>query len=514
MTQTQPFRRTDVLILSAISLTLVVYHLVTSSLGHYGYFIDEVYYVACADRLDWGYVDHPPLSIVLLAFVRGVLGDSLPALRLLPAMAIAGTVFLTGRLAMRFGGGRTSMIIAALAAVASPVFLLFGSFYSMNAFEIFLCTGVVLLLVRLLQEERTRDWLWIGALVGLGLQMKHTMVLYVVAVGLGVLASSARRLLWNRWFALGSLAAALIVLPNLVWQFAHGFPSLEFYRNAMTNKNIPTSAGGILAGQLLFNGPAAAPLWMIGGAALFGLPRLRPLRCFGWAFVFLLLVMIVSGSSRPDRIMAIYPVLFAAGAAAVSLIGRRGPRLAVEASLIVVLLAGAVAAAPVVTPALSPESTQSYLRAIGWNFSVESGKVGDPLPQWLGDRLGWRELAQEVSRIYSSLPPDERSGAVIVSTNYGEAGALEVYAREFPLPRVYATHNSYHMWGPPQASATVFIAVYVDRPGLERLFESVEEVAVHECEFCTRPQQRIPIYVAHRPRVDLTAAWPQFKIFN
>jgi hypothetical protein len=195
-------------------------------------------------------------------------------------------------------------------------------------------------------------------------------------------------------------------------------------------------------------------------------------------------------------------------------IRQRMIRRALTGVTIVMLLAGFLIAAPLFTPLLSPQATNRYIATLGLSLSIESGKVDDPLPQWLGDRLGWRELASEVSRAYHTLSPEEQRNTVIISTNYGEAGALELYGKEFGLPPVFATHNSYHHWGPPSDSVKTYIGVFVDRRDLERRFDSVQEVGVQTCEFCTRPQQRIPIYVARGPRFSVTADWPSFKIYN
>ena len=514
MTTDNRLSRTDLLILSAISLALLFYHLLTSILGHYGYFIDEVYYIACSDRLEWGYVDHPPLSIALLTLNRAILGDSLPAIRFLPACALAATVFLTGLMTHRLGGSRASIVLSALAVIAMPVYLLMGSFYSMNAYEILMCTGLVFLVVRMVQDDRPKDWLIIGVLLGLGLEMKHTMALYVLAIGAGMLLTPVGRILWNKWFFWGMLVSFLLILPNLLWQMANGFPSLEFYRNAMVNKNIPTGPLEVVVRQIVFGNPLAFPLWCAGLAALLFLKSLRPMRFLGFAYVFLLLVLIVSQSSRPDRIAALYPVLFAAGAVAIQAITRPTAKRLVTGLTGAMLVLGAGTAAPAFTPLLSPPIAREYLVAIGLSLSVESGKMNDPLPQWLGDRLGWRELAENVARVYRALPAEEQRSAVIVSTNYGEAGAMEVYGRALGLPPVYATHNSFHTWGPPPDSAAAYIGVFVDRPGLERIFESVVEAGVQECEYCTGPQQRIPIYVARGPRISIAKEWEKFRIYN
>jgi 4-amino-4-deoxy-L-arabinose transferase-like glycosyltransferase len=514
MTRPAHLDKSDLWIAALLSLGVFTYLLVLSFHSAYGYFIDELYYIACSKRLAFGYVDHPPLSILLLALTRWILGDTIPALRLMPAIAIGMTTYITVMLTRQFGGTRSATVMASLGVIAMPVYLVMGSFFSMNAFEIVICTIIVYLIVRLLEDENPKFWVVIGVWFGLGFEMKHTMVLYGIAIVVGMLLTPARRFLWNWWFGWGVLCCSLLLLPNLVWQCLHGFPSLEFYRNAMANKNIQRDAIGILLDQTLFTNPFALPLWISGLAYLLIAKRAERFRSLAWTYGILLLVMVLSRSSRPDRIAAFYPVLFAGGGVLIQNIRQRMIRRALTGVTIVMLLAGFLIAAPLFTPLLSPQATNRYIATLGLSLSIESGKVDDPLPQWLGDRLGWRELASEVSRAYHTLSPEEQRNTVIISTNYGEAGALELYGKEFGLPPVFATHNSYHHWGPPSDSVKTYIGVFVDRRDLERRFDSVQEVGVQTCEFCTRPQQRIPIYVARGPRFSVTADWPSFKIYN
>jgi 4-amino-4-deoxy-L-arabinose transferase-like glycosyltransferase len=251
-TRTSALTRTQAATLAGISLAGFLYLMYTSMLPYYGYFIDEFYYIACSKRLAFGYVDHPPLSIALLALSRWLFGETLPAIRLFPALAVAANVFMTGLLARRLGGNTVAVVIAALAAIAMPVSMIMGSFYSMNAFEPLLWTTILVLVLRMVQEERLQAWLMIGVVLGLGLEMKHTMVVYAIALVAGMLMTPARRFILSRWFFIGMGIAALLLLPNIIWQLLHGFPSLEFYRNAMVNKNVPTGPVGILTGQALF----------------------------------------------------------------------------------------------------------------------------------------------------------------------------------------------------------------------------------------------------------------------
>jgi 4-amino-4-deoxy-L-arabinose transferase-like glycosyltransferase len=506
--------RGDCLILLGISSGLFLYFMLTAIFSGYGYFIDEFYYIACSRHLAFGYVDHPPLSIGLLALSRRLFGESLPAVRLFPSLAAAGTVFLTGMMARRLGGNRTAMIIAALAVIAAPVYMVMGSFYSMNVFEILMWTGILYLIILLVQQEQPKYWLAIGVLMGLGLEMKHTMALYAVAIVAGMLLTGTRRLLWNRWFLGGITASVVLIIPNLIWQYANGFPSIEFYRNAMLNKNIPTGPGKVVFQQILFLNPLTLPLWLSGLAYCLFSKEGKRYRFFGLGYALLLALMIVGQASRPDRIGSIYTVLFALGAVAITRAAIPVVKRIAVPAVIVLLAVGIVLATPVSSPLLPPPVLRSYLSALGISFDLEVGKMNEALPQWIADRLGWHELAAEVARVYHALPPEEQKNAVIVSTNYGEAGAMELYGPEFGLPPVYATHNSYHLWGPPPDSTRTYIGVFVPRRDFERLFERVEQAGVSHCEYCTRPQRQVPIYVARGPRFVASREWSGFKIYN
>ena len=509
-----PISNTDILILSGISFSLFIYFMMSAAFSGYGYFIDELYYIACSKRLAFGYIDQPPLSIVLLALSRWLLGDSVTAVKVFPALAVAASVFLTGAMAHRLGGNRIAMIIASLAVVAVPVYLLMGSFFSMNAFEILAWSGIFYLVVKILQEEEPKYWLAIGILVGLGLELKHTTILYGFAIVAGFLLTGARRLLWNKWFFWGSIAAIILLVPNLIWQIANGFPSLEFYRNAMVYKNIPTGPLKVVVTQILFANPFTLPVWIAGLAYCFFARDAKRYRPFGWAYLFLLAVMIIGKSSRPDRIGSIYTVLLALGAVALTKVSLPAVKRLIAPVMIALLVAGIIIAAPIATPLLSPPELSKYLSTLGVSFDIEAGKMHQALPQWIADRLGWVELAAGVGRVYHALPPEEQRNCVIVSNSYGEAGAMELYGPAFGLPPVYSTHNSFHTWGPPPDSIKTYIGLMVNRNDLQRLFDSVEVAGVSTCEYCTTPQQRNQIYVARGPRFVASKVWSGFRNYN
>ena len=505
--------RKDTLVLAILAGFTFLLHILVSAFTDYGYFIDEFYYIACSRHLAFGYVDHPPLSIFLLALNRFLLGESLPALRFLPSLAAALTVLYTGFIARRLGGGLSAQVLAALGAIIAPVYLIFGGVYSMNSLELMLWTIIMYVVIKIFQEEDPKLWIIIGVLLGLGLETKHTMILYAICLGAGMLITPARRYFWNRWFLYGCLIAFVLLLPNIAWQIVNGFPSLEFYHNAMFYKNIPTGPLGVIVGQIMIVNPVTLPLWLFGLFFLIGSKEGKEYRAFGWCYVVLLLTMMFSGSSRPDRISSIYPLLFAAGAVWVeqyaSRIRRRWP---VNVGIVLITVGGLVYL-PISVPILPPAMLVRYMSAIGFSMNIERGK-SSALPQWFADRFGWKELAAEVGVMYHDLRPDLKQNCVIITGSYGQAGALEFYRKQFDLPPVYSTHNSYFMWGPPPDSVKTYIGVLIPKSDLVGFFHDVDIAGLFSCEYCMNYETEIPLYIARGPRVSVKEVWPRIKHFE
>lgn len=491
-----------------------------AAFGPYGWFIDELYYRACAARLAFGYVDHPPLSIGVLAASHALLGDALLPMRVWPALAVAGAALVSALLARRLGGGAFAEVLATLSVLGSPVALVLGSFFSMNAFELLLWPASALLLIEVLSRGGAL-WLGLGALLGVCVLNKHTSVPFALALVVGSLFTPARRHFLTPWPWLGALVAAALVAPNVAWQAAHGWPSLEFYEQAQRLKNIPTPAFSVLANQVLVTGPVAAPLALLGVVALLR-DRVRAASvAFAVAYILLLGALMLSHSSRPERIVAIYPVVFAAGAAALERIARGRCRWLAPASL-VLSVAGALAFMPLTLPLLPVPRVAAYAAALGVVPQLERGRQSS-LPQWLADRLAWPELVAHIARVYAGLSPKERAHALLFAPSYGEAGALELWGPGLGLPAVLSNHNSYFFWSQsyldenePQAAPEpeVVIAIGLSREALERWFARVEAAEPFRCGDCIDWRRQRAVWVARSPRQPLARIWRELKHFE
>jgi 4-amino-4-deoxy-L-arabinose transferase-like glycosyltransferase len=214
-------------ILFLLALVKLLVHLLTA--GNYGYFRDELYYIAANERLALGYVDFPPFVAFATALARATLGDSLLALDFLPALAGAAVVVLAGLMARELGGGRFAQGLAALAVLVAPNFLVFGTFISMDAFDQLFWVSAAYILLLILKRNEPRLWPLFGLFAGLGLLTKLTILAFGFAALAGLLLTSARRHLRSPWPWMGGGVAVAFLAPYVYWNATNGWPTPEFW---------------------------------------------------------------------------------------------------------------------------------------------------------------------------------------------------------------------------------------------------------------------------------------------
>lgn len=480
----------------------------------YGYFRDELYYLACADHLDWGYVDHPPLSIALLAAWRALFGDGILALRAAAALLGAAAVGLTGLLTWRLGGGLFALALAMLATISAPTLLALNGFYSMNALELPLWLLAFHQILTLLRRETQGAWLLLGLLCGVGLLNKLSMGWLVGGLGLGLLLTPFRgRLLTaGPWLALATAGA--IFAPHLIWQAAHDWPTPEFVANARKFKMVPVSPWEFVGQQIQAFHPLLVPLWLGGAFRLWRRPGGDAERVFFWIWAAVALLLLSSGASRPYYLAPLYPLLFAAGATALSVLLRARPARALRGGILAFVALTSIPLLPLTLPILSVDDYVRYAAAIG--FSPRSGertKIGR-LPQHYADRQGWPELAATMAEVYQGLPAAERGEFGIFCANYGQAGAIQVLGRRLGLPRPISGHNSYWLWGRQGVSGEKLIVYGAGRDELVALYDSVQTAAVVECRDCMPYETNRPIFVCRGLRRSFDDEWADTKVYR
>ncbi len=481
----------------------------------YGFFNDEFYYIACADRLDWGYVDHPPFSIGVLYILLSIFGDSLIAVRMLPALCSSVVVVLSGLIVRELGGSRSAQVISAFSVSLMPVPLILFSLYSMNCYEILIMSIIFFLILKMLRTEDPKYWIFIGIIYGIGLMNKHTIILYIISIIFGFIFSGKSKYLLNKWFLYSCIIAFFIFIPNLIWQIANGFPSLEFYENATKFKNIDSNLIDVLLFQILSANPINVVIWLSGLISLFFNKELSKYKLFGWAYLLLLMIMIVSGSSRPDRIISIYYILIPIGWFVVDSIKKNWLRSSIKYSVFISIMLVGLLLIPFSLPIMPPETAEKYFEKTGLNIPIESG-LESSLSMFYVYRMDWEKPAKALSRIYKALPDDEQNRTLIVTGNYGFASSIEFYSKKYDLPNVICGHNSYWHWSKELISNEIstFISFGITKEYLEHSFNSIKSTGVIIKSKYWYDHFKRPIYICHEPKGDVHKLWTRARYYK
>ena len=477
---------------------------------HYGYFVDELYYLACSRHMAWGYVDQPPLIAAITWLARMLFGDSLPALRFFPAVAGAAEVALTALIARELGGNRFAQGLAALAALVAPALLGADSLLTMNAFEPLFWMGCAYLFIRIVKTGDPKLWIWFGILAGVGLENKYSMLIFGAGLVIGMVLTAQRRLLLGPWIWVGGAIAFVIFLPNLLWNIHHHFPFLEIQANIRrSGRDVDLGPLAFFIQEILAMLPLTLPIWLAGLWFYFFSKLGKPFRALGWAWVFTAAV-IVTLSPRVYYLFPAFPVLFAGGSVMWEAWLDR-PRyhwlkLAYAALMVV---AGAVFS-PLVIPVLPPETYIRYTQALHFQPPrIETHKLG-PLPQLYADQFGWEEMTATVARVYNSLPSDMRATTAIFGQTYGQAGAIDLFGPKYGLPPAISAHQNYFLWGPRDYSGESMIVMDGRQEDLEQRFSSVQKVASVYHPY-SMPYEHFDVFYCRGLRQPLKEIWPYVK---
>ena len=501
---------------SLIAFGYLLLHLLTAS--RYGYFRDALYYLACSRHLAWGYVDHPPLIVFFTWILSHTLGTSLPALVLLTALAGAARIVLTGAFARELGAGRFGVTLAAGLAAIPGVWWVQDHQLAMNAFEPLFWTGCAFVLLLMIKTDNPRLWLPFGVIAGLGLENKYSIAVFAAALLAGLLLTPRRRLLFTPWLLAGGVTALILFLPNLLWNIQHDWPFLELMRNIRASgRDVVLSPVAFLAEQVLIMNPATLPIWLGGLCFLLFFRDARPFRCLGPAFLITVGAFLLA-HGKNYYVAAVYPIVLAAGAVATERwIGaprfQDRPRLraTLKAVLAAWLLTGFLLLLPVVLPVLPVDSYLRYQARLPFPIPhSEHSFEGAALPQHYADEFGWPEMAAAAAKVYGSLSPEERQKTAILTSNFGEAAAIDFFGPRYGLPGSICPHQSYFLWGPRNATGEIVIRIGSPIEDVRAAYENVAVAARLDNPYALDFETR-PILLCRGRKGNLQTDWPKLK---
>ena len=501
----------DKRLIGGIALIVVLAHMLVS--GRYGYFVDELYYLACSHHLAWGYVDQPPLIAVITWLERVILGDSLSALHFLPAVAAGLRVALTGYIARELGARRFAIALSCVCVAVAPLYLGLDSLLTMNVFESLFWMGAALVALKIFNGGNPRLWILFGIICGIGLLNKHSMLFFGFGLAAGLLLTKQRNQLDKPWIWLGALVALLIFLPNLVWEIQRHFPTIEVLQNVQhSGRNTELNPLVFILVQMIILHPLAAPVWIAGLMLLLRDPDGKGWRVLGITYLVIMLCMLVL-HGRMYYPGPAYPMLFAAGGLAFDRWWSRleSGRWLKPAYITLLVVTGALLAPFGYFPLLSVNQYIAYSKFMRLQpVRLENHEMG-PLPQIYADQFGWKEMAQVVADAYHKLPPEEQKSCGIFGQNYGQAGAIDFFGAKMGLPPAVSGHQNYFYWGAHGFDGNCMIVMGDTRERLEDLFESVGKVGTVSHPL-SMPYQHFEVYLCRRAKFGtLEQVWAKIK---
>ena len=490
----------------AIAFATLVAHLATA--WRYGYFRDELYFIACGRHLAWGYVDQPPL-VAVVAWLAQPAHDALLALRVLPCIAAALTAYVAVQIARDLGGGRFAQWLAGIAVALTPAYLLLGNVLTTTSFEPLSWILVVWCAMR-------RWWIPLAAAATFGLYGKYSMALLLAALLVGLLLSKERRVLATPWLAICGAIVVVLMLPNLWWQGAHGWPFFAVlqgdaaHRHAFNNgwllesQSLLGNARSFASEQLLYTNPLAAPVWLCGLIAPFTWHRLRDLRFISIAYA-ILFVAAVALEAKGYYIVGIYGALLAIGAVVVE-----RATVWLRSVAFAALTVSAVATLPLSLPVLPIDGFIAYTQALGLTGRGAAAHVIQPI---YAEEFGWDRLARDVSDVYVSL--HFREPVAIYADTYADAGAIDFFGRQYFLPYAISSQNSYWLWGAGGYQRNPVVAIGATRMDLfKHYYRSCKLVRESNEPRKWVVEGPTPIFVCTDPTMPLEQIWPFLRWYG
>jgi 4-amino-4-deoxy-L-arabinose transferase-like glycosyltransferase len=496
--------RSGIAAVIAIAFVRLVAHVAFG--GDYGWHRDELALLDDARHLAWGYVAYPPVAPAIARVGLELFGPSLTGVRFFSALAQALVVVLAGLMAFELGGGHRAQIVAAIAVAIAPLSVIQGVLFQYVSFDFLWWVLLSWLVIRLLRTDDPRWWIAIGATIGAGVMTKYTIVFLIAGVVAGFFISGPRRHLRSLWLWGGALLSIAIALPNILWQWRHDFITREFLlainaRDVAIGRTDDYVIGQFLVGANI----VTVPLWIAGLSFYFLMPEGKRFRMIGWMFAVPFFLFLLAGG-RNYYLAPAYPMLLAAGAVVwerwLPMLGRVSLRAAIGTT-VVLLTAGAIFSAIVMLPIHPVKSPL-------WNFSAG-------IHDNFAEQIGWEDLTATVATIYGAIPEEEKRTTTILTGNYGQAGAINLYGPRYGLPPAISGVNSYWLRGWGEIAPQTAIVLGYSAEGASRLFEQCEEVAVvtnrHGVENEETTHHPI-IRLCRSPRFAWADAWPHLRRFG
>lgn len=476
----------------------------------YGFFFDELYTNALSRHLAFGYVDLPPLVPALVALSRFLLGESLFAMHIIPALAGSFTLVFACLITKEFGGKTFAVALTALGFTIVPAWLMLDSIFCYDSIDQLILAAFLFYLSRLFRTGSKRLWVVLGSIAGLACLTKMTILFLGPGFLVALLVSNYRKDLLTPWPWVGAAIGLLLVSPYLFWQYANHWPMLGYLANYGSQRVYEASIQQYVINVLMYVSPLLLPLWLIGLYRIFREMDGVNYGFFGLLFLVTLVLMFILHAT-PRMIVELFIPLLAAGAVFMEEITaslRMGSWVR-TVSAVYLLTLGMVNVSfslPVIPMDHLSDVIGSYKFLYAPLREFNGGSNNPPL--FLSGRIGWEELARDVADVYNTLPPEDRAVAGIYADVYPPAGAIDQFGPQYGLPRAVSESLTYYFWGPGY-SWDVMIIISDKINNMSVFFDKCEQKAVTQREYVGR--FRFYIFVCRDVKVPANQIWSKVR---
>jgi hypothetical protein len=489
--------------------------LILFAISNYGFHRDELLHLTLGDHLDWGYMEVPPLIAVLAKISTAVFGSSVTAARIFPAIASALMVWFTGLLVVEFGGRRFAIALACLCMIFSPGMAASGYLFQPVVFDQLWWLLAAYLSVKYVNTNNTKYLYWLGLVIGLGLLTKYTMAFFTGALLLGILLTPQRKLLWRKEVLITVAITTLVFLPNILWQYAHHWPVAAHMSKLKQQQLDYVKPSDFIFAQLFLHGTSVL-VWIAGFGFLLFHGALKKYRFVALAYI-LVFAFLLKMNGKGYYLLAGYPMLFAAGGFGVAWVIKNYVARGIALLLFTV---PNLALLPVIMPLLPINQALGFFKyyrehapfmdfAITWEDHKKHQTTQD-----YADMFGWDKMASKAAATYHSLTPEQQRRTVIFADNYGEAGALHIYRKQYGLPEVICLNSSFALWAPESLKADYMIYISDDNDvsDLKPVVESYRQVAQVQNKLAR--EYGTGIYLIIHPKPGLEKLYQQHRRKN
>jgi hypothetical protein len=482
-------------------------HLFTNT--NYELHRDELLYFNMGDHLSFGYASVPPFIGFLAFAVKAITGYSVFGIRLIPALLGGASVYIIAKIIRELGGGIPALIMASSAYLLSPGFLLFDTLFTPNVVEQFLWLLLTYCLFQLILKNDPKRWVWIALVAGLAFLNKYSIVIVLIGFVIALTASPYRKLFISNYFLYSLLIFFTLILPNLLWQYSHNWPVL-YHMNELKVTQLHILNYSDFFVDIFTLNSASTIIWLTGLTSLLFFKKESKYQCIGIAsciVIFLFFMM----HGKGYYILGIIPFLFAYGGYTLEKY-LKGKFFSVYYALFSLVMAASLIALPYGLPLLSFKQLNNYSKNNG-NYVVypfsrwEDGKQ-HPMPQVYADMTGWHELTGYVALAYHQLPEKVKNKCTILAErNYGYAGAVHFYGKEYGLPDAVTFLDSYTLWAPDSIPLGPVIYINSQIGEFNNMFHQITEIGCVKNKYFR--ENGLKVFLCMNPKIDIREVYKQ-----